>query len=200
MNPKKFLQILEILCPIFTKVEDKNGNPDSTTPGGYAVWLAARVSGCFKAVWTDNEIMDVTDKFVMFFVKIFISILVFPFALLMWTIGNLIFSIRYDKRKNNKSHLFLMYSFVVVLFIALGVMLVDYHYNGEITEQINISITDTVNDIQDMQTKRSNPRQSGVKPTNSELIVTETTTQIVTEVIMTEQEESDGYTIQRKTR
>lgn len=206
MNPKKLLQILEICCPIFTKAEGKNGEPDTTTPLGYAIWFFARVAGVWKAIWSkDNDVIIIADKFINFCLALAFSVAILPLVLGLWILGNLIFSIRYDNRHGRQSHLFLMYSFVLILFIALGILFVDYNNNGAVQESINGCISQSVDQINEMN-PRENVRKPFVAETVTEVpavtepeVVTEpeiTTAETISEPV----EYEEGYVLQRISR
>lgn len=138
-NLKKMLQILDIICPAFSrKVRTADGGVDSTTPSGYAVWFGSRCFNIVDAIWHESEEREKVNDIFKFFANLVLSIIVFPFAFVVWGIGNLIFSIHYDKK--NKTHLFWLYSFTAALIVALCVMVADYECNGKITDNINTSI------------------------------------------------------------
>lgn len=138
-NLKKTLQILDIICPAFSrKVRTADGGVDSTTPSGYAVWFGSRCFNIVESIWHESEEREKVDDVLKFFVNLVLSIIVFPFAFVVWGIGNLIFSIHYDKK--NQTHLFLLYSFTAALILALCVMVVDYETNGKIQDNINASL------------------------------------------------------------
>lgn len=138
-NLKKTLQILDIICPTFSRrVRTADGGVDSTTPSGYAVWFGSRCFNIIGAMWHESEEREKVDDVFKFFANLILSIIVFPFAFVVWGIGNLIFSIHYDKR--NQTHLFWLYSFTAALIVALCVMVIDYESNGKIQENINASI------------------------------------------------------------
>ena len=208
MNPKKLLQILEIVCPIFTHAEDDKGNVNTNSPLGYAIWFFARIAGVIKEIWKENnECVETAAKLVMLLIRIAFSIALLPIVLLLWIIGNLIFSIRYDKK--HKSHLFVYYSFVTALLIALCVMVADYKSEGKIQEMITTNISQSIDDIKPEVTttviKREPTRSIAVnaeeKPVQEEVIlvteITEASTEVSTEIIVNEDE---GYSIQRKSR
>lgn len=138
-NLKKTLQILDIICPAFSrKVRTADGGVDSTTPSGYAVWFGSRCFNLLDAIWHESEEREKVDDVFKFFANLILSIIVFPFAFVVWGIGNLIFSIHYDKK--NKTHLFWLYSFTAALIVALCVMVIDYETNGKIQDNINASL------------------------------------------------------------
>lgn len=138
-NLKKTLQILDIICPAFSrKVRTADGGVDSTTPSGYAVWFGSRCFNIMESIWHESEEREKVDDVFKFFANLVLSIIVFPFAFVIWGIGNLIFSIHYDKK--NQTHLFLLYSFTSALILALCVMVVDYETNGKIQDNINASL------------------------------------------------------------
>lgn len=138
-NLKKTLQILDIICPAFSrKVRTADGGVDSTTPSGYAVWFGSRCFNIMEAIWHESEEREKVDDVFKFFANLVLSIIIFPFAFVVWGIGNLIFSIHYDKK--NKTHLFWLYSFTAALIVALCVMVIDYESNGKIQDSINASI------------------------------------------------------------
>lgn len=138
-NLKKTLQILDIICPAFSrKVRTADGGVDSTTPSGYAVWFGSRCFNIVESIWHESEEREKVDDVLKFFANLVLSIIVFPFAFIVWGIGNLIFSIHYDKK--NQTHLFLLYSFTAALILALCVMVVDYETNGKIQDNINASL------------------------------------------------------------
>jgi len=138
-NLKKTLQILDIICPAFSrKVRTADGGVDSTTPSGYAVWFGSRCFNIMESIWHESEEREKVDDVFKFFANLVLSIIVFPFAFVVWGIGNLIFSIHYDKK--NQTHLFLLYSFTSALILALCVMVVDYETNGKIQDNINASL------------------------------------------------------------
>ena len=138
-NLKKTLQILDIICPAFSrKVRTVDGGVDSTTPSGYAVWFGSRCFNLLDAIWHESEEREKVDDVFKFFANLILSIIVFPFAVVVWVIGNLIFSIHYDKK--NKTHLFWLYSFTAALIVALCVMVIDYETNGKIQDNINASL------------------------------------------------------------
>lgn len=139
-NLKKTLQILDIICPAFSrKVRTADGGVDSTTPSGYAVWFGSRCFNIMESIWHESEEREKVDDVLKFFANLVLSIIVFPFAFVVWGIGNLIFSIHYDKK--NQTHLFLLYSFTAALIVALCVMVIDYETDGKIQNNINASLT-----------------------------------------------------------
>ena len=143
-NLKKTLQILDIICPAFSrKVRTADGGVDSTTPSGYAVWFGSRCFNIMESIWHESEEREKVDDVFKFFANLVLSIIVFPFAFVVWGIGNLIFSIHYDKK--NQTHLFLLYSFTAALILALCVMVVDYETNGKIQDNINASLASVTN-------------------------------------------------------
>lgn len=138
-NLKKTLQILDIICPAFSrKVRTADGGVDSTTPSGYAVWFGSRCFNIMESIWHESEEREKVDDVLKFFANLVLSIIVFPFAFVVWGIGNLIFSIHYDKK--NQTHLFLLYSFTAALIVALCVMVIDYETDGKIQNNINASL------------------------------------------------------------
>lgn len=157
-NLKKTLQILDIICPAFSrKVRTADGGVDSTTPSGYAVWFGSRCFNIMESIWHESEEREKVDDVFKFFVNLVLSIIVFPFAFVVWGIGNLIFSIHYDKK--NQTHLFLLYSFTAALILALCVMVVDYETNGKIQDNINASLASVTDCFKTEEPERNIARE-----------------------------------------
>lgn len=149
-NLKKTLQILDIICPAFSrKVRTADGGVDSTTPSGYAVWFGSRCFNIVESIWHESEEREKVDDVLKFFANLVLSIIVFPFAFVVWGIGNLIFSIHYDRR--NQTHLFWLYSFTAALIVALCVMVIDYESNGKIQDNINASLASMADSLKPVE-------------------------------------------------
>ena len=191
MNLKKTLQILDIICPAFSrKVRTADGGVDSTTPSGYAVWFGSRCFNIVDAIWHESEEREKVDDVFKFFANLILSIIVFPFAFIVWGIGNLIFSIHYDKK--NRTHLFWLYSFTAALIVALCVMVADYEMNGKITDNINTSINSVEEAFRPSTPERNVSRAVSEEEPEDEALVSEVKeSRAITREIAEEEEEQE---------
>lgn len=190
-NLKKMLQILDIICPAFSrKVRTADGGVDSTTPSGYAVWFGSRCFNIVDAIWHESEEREKVDDVFKFFANLVLSIIVFPFAFVVWGIGNLIFSIHYDKK--NKTHLFWLYSFTAALIVALCVMVADYECNGKITDNINTSINSVEEAFKPSTPERNVSRAVSEEEPEEEPVISEAKeSRVITREIAEEEEQEE---------
>lgn len=190
-NLKKMLQILDIICPAFSrKVRTADGGVDSTTPSGYAVWFGSRCFNIVDAIWHESEEREKVDDIFKFFANLILSIIVFPFAFIVWGIGNLIFSIHYDKK--NKTHLFWLYSFTAALIVALCVMVADYECNGKITDNINTSINSVEEAFRPSTSERNVSRAISEEEPEEEPVISEAKeSRVITREIAEEEPEEE---------
>lgn len=194
-NLKKTLQILDIICPAFSrKVRTADGGVDSTTPSGYAVWFGSRCFNLLDAIWHESEEREKVDDVFKFFANLVLSIIIFPFAFVVWGIGNLIFSIHYDKK--NKTHLFWLYSFTAALIVALCVMVIDYETNGKIQDNINASLASMADSFKPVEEEpERNIVREIVDESEENFEVTESETERVISREVSEEESEEGSVV-----
>lgn len=179
MNRKTF-EIIEILFPIVKRAEKEDGKLDYSKPEAFLFYLPKECIGAYKAIWEkDNTPLTIAQNIFRFVLNLALTVLLTPFVLLVWTISQLCFAARYDKKKKKKgekSHLFVTYSALALCAGLLMFMIADYKVGGSLSDKLN-------KDINDKSEELSTPRKSSSRtidrsiveddPTEIEFIVTE---------------------------
>ena len=147
MKTSKWLEILDIVCPFFGNVHDGN-DIDKSNPKGYACWFIGRCGHNLKMIWEKGSPWERDSTLIGgMIVKFIVTMAMIPFVICKFIIGNLVYSVHYDKtqkKKGKKTHLFACYAAVTAMLVAIGFMYTDYKLTGKTERDMTADVIDYV--------------------------------------------------------